>query len=149
MEDIWNFVKEVAEFALPHWAFGAWFIATMVMGQFMKHTVWTKQRAAAPSKYRWFWWWGYKSMVLHGALVGMCIVAPLWTDPAPGIHKLVERMAYFGLAGFMGVVGYRIIKEMALKRGIDISLPHLDEEHKKSVTPPPPEPAPEPVSDES
>lgn len=114
---------------LPHWPFVSWLIVAMLFGQVMKNALWTKENARH-RKPHWFWWWGYKSMVLHpvfaGALVGL-----LWRNPEAGVDGVSASVGYFAMAGALSTWSYQVIRSAIRKRaGIEIDLPGISDEPK-------------------
>lgn len=119
--------------SLAHWPFMAWALVAMMIGQVMKSTVWTRQRAHTKGKLQWLFWWAYKTLPLH-PMVGGCLLGLAWQDPEGRGWPWSASMIYFAAAGAMSVWLYQILKGLAKKKGIDLGdLPGTS-------TPPPPKP---------
>lgn len=131
MESLMDFVNE---HVLPHWPFFSWLFVAMLIGQVMKSTLWTKKNAIE-KKPHWFWWWAYKTMVLHPVLVGV-IIGLIWQHPEEGVDGLPASVGYFALAGGLSTWAYELIKNLVKKKtGVELSLPGIT-----PSSPPPPKP---------
>jgi hypothetical protein len=106
-----------------HWPFVAWLICSILIGQVVKATLWTKGHADT-SKPRWFWWWAYKTMAIHPMAVGI-IIGIFWTNPEEHVNGRAFSIAYFAMAGGLSTWAYEALKGLAKKKGIDLSLPGI------------------------
>lgn len=124
-EDLTGFMQG----QLAHWPFVAWLIVSMLIGQVMKNTLWTKEHAIN-SKPHWFWWWSYKTMVLHALVVGL-FVGLVWQHPEEGVDGLPASMGYFALSGALSTWAYELLKNLIkTKTGVELSMPGLSEPPK-------------------
>lgn len=128
MESIPDSVTALAE---KNWPFVAWLILAMVVGQVMKNSVWTKERALRKDKWQPLFWWMYRTLPLHpmvsGAVVGM-----LWPNPSEHVDSKIASAIYFAVAGACSVFSYEVIKSFAKKQGIDLQLPGGNDEPPKT-----------------
>ncbi len=111
-------------YSLAHWPFMAWAIIAAVIGQVMKASVWTRKRAYTKAKAQWVWWWGWKTLPLHpiasGFLLGLVWQNPETADPA---WSWIASSFYFATAGALSVSLYQVVKGLAKKRGVSLTLP--------------------------
>ena len=124
-------VKEGLELAMAHWPFIAAVLILMLVGTVANKRIFTETEAKKKRKAQWFFWWARKTLPLHPVVSGV-LLGLVWKLPEPGVDTLVERCAYFGLAGAGSVFTYELLKGLAKKKGIDLDLP--------GDTPTPPEP---------
>ena len=119
--------------SLVHWPFMAWAIIAAVIGQVMKTAVWTKSRAHTKGKAQWLWWWGYKSLPLHPMASGF-LLGVVWQNPegAEVAWSWIGSAIYFATAGALSVFLYQVVKGLAKKKGVALTLPG------ESKTPPEP-----------
>lgn len=121
MDDVMSFVNT---HVLPHWPFFAWMLISMLTGQVMKNTLWTKKHAIE-SKPHWFWWWMYKTMVLH-PVVGGIVVGLVWQSPEEGVDGVVASMGYFATSGGLSTWAYELLKNLVKKKtGVELTLPGI------------------------
>jgi hypothetical protein len=124
-------LKLISDNLLPHWAFAAWLVVSMLIGQVMKTAVFPKD-GYKTRKPLWLFWWGRKTLTLHPMIAGV-LVGAIWRNPDPLVTNLPAGMAYFALAGALSVWAYELLKGIAKQRGIDLRLPGVDD----STSPPP------------
>jgi hypothetical protein len=122
----------------PHWPFLMAMVAFMVIGQVMKGSVFTRERAYAQyadelprhvshlpgtprvlRKFRKFWWWTYKSLPLHPMLAGIAL-GMIIVEPEPGIVG-PEASLYFATAGACSVFLYQVVKGLLKRKDIELS----------------------------
>ena len=120
--------QRLYEFASPHWPGLAWMLIAMVITQFEKGALFTRRRAHQKGKAQWFWWWGRKTMPLHGAFFG-ALLGIAWQNPesADPVWPWTASLIYFAFFGALSVSAYEIIKGLLKKKGLDIGeLPGSD-----------------------
>lgn len=128
-------LKQLLDLLLPHWPFVAAVAIFMLVGSVSNKRVFTDKQAKVKRSTQWIWWWGRKTLPLHPVASGI-LLGFFWKLPEPGVDTIVERLAYFGLAGACSVFTYELLKGLAKKKGIDLDLP--------GGTPVPPPPVPKP-----
>ncbi len=119
--------------SLAHWPFMAWAIIAAVIGQVMKTSIWTRKRAHKKGKVQWLWWWGYKTLPIHPIVAGF-LLGLIWLNPEtadPG-WAWPAASVYFATAGALSVSLYQVVKGLAKKKGVALTLPG------ESKTPPEP-----------
>lgn len=119
---------------LERWPFWAAVLVFTVIGQFTSKNLFTRERAYAAYAVPWhkhLWWWGRESLVLHPLLSGI-VLGTIWQDPEGAGWKLVSSQMYFAAAGAVSLPFWVIVKALAKKSGMDLSLPGA------SSNPPPP-----------
>ncbi len=127
-----------AMLTLERWPFWAAVLVFTVVGQFTSKNLFTRERAYAKYAVRWhkhFWWWGRETLMLHPIVSGF-LLGSVWRDPEGAGWKLVGSQMYFAVAGAVSLFFWSILKGIAKKRGVAITLPG------ESSTPPPPLPPP-------
>lgn len=125
--------QQLYEFLVPHWPGIAWLSIAMLITQFEKSALFTRRRAHAQGKAQWFWWWGYKTLALHGAFVG-ALMGIAWQNPegADPAWPWMASPVYFAFFGGMSVFAFEAMKGVLKKRGIDIGpLPGSDAPKKE------------------
>ena len=115
-------IKQLLVLLLPHWPFVAATLVFMLVGTVANKRIFTEAEAAKKRKLQWFFWWARKTLPLHPVVTGV-LLGIVWKLPEAGVDTLVERAAYFGLAGACSVFAYELLKGLAKKRGIDLALP--------------------------
>ena len=120
-----DFGAILTEYILPHWPFFGAMVMFMIVGQFMTKQVFTKT-AHYDKKPVWFWWWGRKTLPLHPIVAGLGL-GFLWNNPEPGSVEGAASMAYFATSGALSIWLYEMLKGIAKSRGIDLSLPGVDD----------------------
>jgi len=115
-------VKEALELLLAHWPFVAATAILMLVGTVANKRIFTDAQARVKRKTQPFWWWARSTLPLHPVASGL-LLGYFWKLPEAGVDTLVERAAYFGLAGACSVFAYELLKGLAKKRGIDLDLP--------------------------
>jgi len=121
----------IQDHVVDHWPFFAVIFIVMIIMQVVKTSVFTKKRAYTKGRAQWFWWWGYKLLALQSVVLG-ALVGTVWTNPEPDISG-PAAIGYFAFAGSLAVFAYEILKGLAKKRNIDLTLPG------QSITPSDPE----------
>ena len=106
---------------LEHWPFVAIVTIAMLLGEVFKRALWTRERTES-GKPRWFWWWARKTMPLHPVLFGV-VVGLFWTDPEDRGWDRIPSVAYFAFAGALSVWAFEVIRRIAKRKGVSISLP--------------------------
>ena len=107
--------------SIQHWPFVAAVFVFMLMGQVAKTAVWTRERARQKGWAQPFWWWGYKTLPLHPVAAGAAL-GLFWRDPEPEVSG-VAAMVYFAFAGAMSVWAYQILKGVAKRKGVYLTIP--------------------------
>ena len=119
----------IAEFinnqVLPHWPFVAAMVIFMIVGQVTKTSVFPKE-GWKTRKPVWLFWWGRKTLALHPVFAGV-VLGLVWREPEAGLEKIIESCSYFAGSGALSVWCYEILKGIAAQRGIDLSLPGVDD----------------------
>jgi hypothetical protein len=117
-------ISNVSKMLSDHWPFFAVMFTFMLVGQVNKTVVFTKHRAEKShgKVIGHFWWWGRKTLSLHLAILGG-LTGLLWQNPVDGVEGIISSIGYFAFAGAMSVWGYQILKGLAKKKGIDLTLP--------------------------
>lgn len=128
MDAIPEVVYSLAE---KNWPFVAWLLLAMLVGQVMKNSVWTKERATQKGRWQPLFWWMYRTLPLHPVLSGAC-VGVLWPNPVDSVDSKIASAIYFALAGACSVFAYEVIKSFAKKQGIDLQLPGGNDEPPKA-----------------
>jgi len=131
MEQILSFALTLAEAVGPHWPWVSILVVLSVFTQVMKTSVFTKKKAYTKGKMQSFWWWGWKLLALIPITLG-ALIGYFWNEPEPGITGMAAVM-YSASAGACSVAMYQVLKGLAKKRNIDLTLPG------QSITPSDPE----------
>jgi hypothetical protein len=113
-------------FSLTHWPWATVTFGFMIIGQVMKSAVWTERRARTKGRWQPFWWHGYKMRVLHPMAAGL-VLGFFWRNPEEGVNGAPFSMCYFFGAGAMSVIAFEVLKAMAKKKGIELSIPGASE----------------------
>lgn len=108
-------------YSMVHWPWLAVCVIMMVTMQVMKTSVFTKKRAYTKGKMQWLRWWGWKTLPLQPIVVG-AIIGNYWLEPESGI-KGVASIVYFMSSGACSVWLYQVLKGLAKKKNIDLTLP--------------------------
>lgn len=116
---------------VEHWPFFAVVLILMVIMQVIKTSVFTKVRANKKAKMQWLWWWGYKTLAVQPILFG-AILGAFWPNPEVGITGIAS-IVYCASAGSCSVWAYQVLKGLAKKRDIDLTLPGTE---SNSTVPP-------------
>jgi hypothetical protein len=107
---------------LDHWPFFMITLVFAVIGQFTSKHLFTRARAYRKGKMQWLWWWGRESLMLHpivtGALLGLA-----WPDPERVGWEGLYGAGYFAGAGACSLFLFALIRGIAKKRGIKLTLP--------------------------
>jgi hypothetical protein len=114
--------------SLAHWPWLSACFILMIIMQVLKSSVFTKKRAYTKGRAQSFWWWAWKTLPVQPIFFGMGI-GWFWPEPEPGIAGVAAVM-YFASAGALSVWVYQVLKGLAKKRNIDLTLPG------QSTTPP-------------
>jgi hypothetical protein len=115
-------LKQLLDLLLPHWPFVAAVLVLMLVGTVSNKRIFTEAEAKVKRRTQWFFWWARKTLPLHPVVSGI-VLGIVWKLPEAGVDTLVERAAYFGLAGACSVFAYELLKGLAKKRGLDLDLP--------------------------
>jgi len=121
IRDIITAFGELFTVMFSHTPFVSAMIGYMLVGQFMKNYVFTRQRAMNFHP-KWFWWWGRKSMVLHPTIAGLAL-GVVWRAPEVGYERLVDSMGYFALAGSLSTFVFVAIQQVFKNKGWNFELP--------------------------
>ncbi len=116
------------------WAFWAVAVIFAVIGTVSAQRVFTRERAYMKDRWQPVWWWGRETLPLHPIFAGV-LLGLVWHDPEGKIWPKVASATYFAFAGAISTVLWVIIKGIAKKKGVELTLPG------DSSKPPPPEPA--------
>lgn len=128
MEELLN------DFIVPHWGFLVVSAVFAIVGQVTKGTIWTRDNVI---KHQGSWkhhvlWWGRKTMPLHPVIGGLAL-GLLPGMPLPeAIDTTTQSVLYYVGAGVSSTWIFSVVKQMAKKKGIDLTMPG------QSVVPPPP-----------
>jgi len=104
---------------LTHWPFAVSTLIFMVVGQVLKTKVFPKN-GWYTKKPVWLFWWGYKTLGIQLAVLGMVLGAVLH-NPTLLAQSIAGSMAYFGVSGALSVWGYEVLKGLLKKKGIDLA----------------------------
>lgn len=105
-------------YSLRHWPFFAAAVVFMSIGEVLKRSVWTKERARARGSLRWLWYTGRVTLPIHPVCAGF-FVGLIWDEP----ERYVSGPAacfYFAAAGALSVWLYQIIKSVLRRRGLSV-----------------------------
>lgn len=128
--------EDVTQLLADHWPLLVFAAAASLVSQVFKAAVWTQKRAEGKGKSRHFFWWGRKTLPLHpviaGALFGLIPGLPV----SPGVPDTMGSHAlYYAGAGLLSTWVFNVIKGIAKKRGIDLSIPTIEEEPQPPEVP--------------
>ena len=116
----------IQAFIMQHLPFASVTLLFMYIGRWMNLQIFTKEQAAAPSKYHMFWLWGRKTLAAHPVVAGL-VLGCFWRHPEAWITTLPASCTYFAVAGITSVWGYETVKGIAKRKGINIdALPGSD-----------------------
>lgn len=119
MDELLKYVPQV----LPFWPLLAVTLILAIVGKVLARSVFTKDACAGkPGS---FYCWGYRTLSLQPIVVG-ALLGLVWRQPVPGVETLAESIGCFALCGAVSVWAYQVLKGLAKKQGIDISLPGTD-----------------------
>lgn len=108
---------------LPFWPLLAVTLILSIVGKVLAKSVFTKE--ACRGKPGSFLCWGYRTLSLQPIVVG-ALLGLVWRNPVPSVDTLAESIGCFALCGAVSVWAYQVLKGLAKKQGIDISLPGVD-----------------------
>ena len=120
MEDVIEFLKTAAA---QHWPFFLMSFTFGFIGQFMKHRIWTKERATRGK----FWFWARATMPLHAPAAGLAFGTAGWlvfkeTFPAsPTVTGLAGLAFYYTGAGVLSAWVFNFVRHFAESKGVVVS----------------------------
>ena len=120
--EIWEFIKVQL---LPHCPFLSWMVISMLIGQVLNKSVFTKKNMDSDKKPDWLYRWGRKTLVLQPVFAGL-LVGLAWQNPEAAVVGIPASMAYFAVAGGLSTWVYELLKGLAKKKGVNLALPGLE-----------------------
>jgi len=115
---------EIVQFVSDHYPLLVFALTAAFVVQVFKSAVWTAKRADGQGTRAGFFWWMRKTLPVHpvvaGALFGLVPGLPV----SPDVPETVAAHAvYYAGAGILSTWGFAIVKGVAKRKGIDISIP--------------------------
>ena len=130
MEALDTFITSML--TMDRWPFWSVALIFAIVGQFTSKHLFTRERAYLKDRWQPFWWWGRESLSLHPIAAG-ALLGQLWPDPEGRHWTTAASCAYFASAGVVSMFLWMIIKGVAKKKGVELTLPG-----DTSRPPPPP-----------
>jgi hypothetical protein len=113
MEDTWNFVTENV---LPHYPFVVGYFGFVLVGQFMKHQVWTKGRATTKGKGQKFYHFMRRTLALHAPITGLGLGAIPGMVASPGVEWFWGTVMYWFGCGIFASFSFHAFSDYVKKK---------------------------------
>jgi hypothetical protein len=125
--------------SMDRWPFWSAVLVFTIVGQFTSVRLFTRERAYRQRKqlwHHWFWYWARETLTIHSVAAGL-VLGLFWRDPEGHGWNAIGSQMYFAAAGVISLFFWTLLKALAKRQGIELTLPG------DSSRPPPP-PASEP-----
>lgn len=109
-------------FAGDNWPFWAIAVIFAVIGNVAAQRVFTRPRAYTKGFWQPLWWWMRETLPLQPIVAGAA-VGFFWRNPKGVVWELPQAMAYFAFAGTVSLFLWVVIKGVAKKKGVELTLP--------------------------